>query len=143
MKPSKKIRPKRKKLPTTGKLKKAAWDLLSKIVRLTHSDGNTCECYTCGKLLFHKEAQAGHAIPGRTGAVLLDEEILRPQCVSCNVFGRGMYHIYSTKLIEENGMDWWKQKLANSKKIVKWDRVSLNEKIESYRERLNKLKELG
>jgi len=124
---------------TIGSLKKTAWDLLSKIVRLTHSDGNTCQCFTCGKLMFWKEAQAGHAIPGRTGAVLLDEEILRPQCVGCNVFGRGQYHIYTTKLIEENGMDWWKCKLVESKQLRKWNRVELEETIKKYRERLNQL----
>lgn len=126
---------------TIGKLKKDAWDLLSKIVRLSYSDeGGTCECYTCGKLMFFKEAQAGHAIPGRTGSVLLDEEILRPQCAGCNIFGRGMYHVYTTKLIEENGMDWWKCKLVEAKKIRKWSRVELEETIKKYRERLKDLK---
>lgn len=128
-----------KKHKTIGKLKKDAWDLLSKIVRLTYSDGNTCACYTCGKLMFWKEAQAGHAIPGRTGTTLLDEEILRPQCVGCNVFQRGQYHIFTTKLIDENGMDWWKCKLVESKKIKKWNRVELEEQIEKYKERLKEL----
>lgn len=132
------MKKKRKKLPSIPALKKTAWDLLSKIVRLSHADeGGTCECYTCGKLLFWKtEAQAGHAIPGRTGAVLLDEEILRPQCVGCNVFHRGMYHVFTTKLIKENGMPWWECKLVESKKVMKWDRVKLEDKIQSFRERL-------
>jgi hypothetical protein len=124
---------------TIGNLKKTAWDLLSKIVRLTHSDGNTCTCFTCGKLMFWKEAQAGHAIPGRTGSVLLDEEILRPQCVGCNVFGRGQYHIYTTKLIKEKGMDWWEKKLVEARQLRKWSRVELEETIKKYRERLNQL----
>ncbi len=125
---------------TIGNLKKTAWDLLSKIVRLTHSDeGGTCECYTCGKLMHWKESQAGHAIPGRTGSVLLDFEILRPQCVGCNVFGRGQYHIYTTKLIKEKGMDWWEKKLVEARQLRKWSRVELEETIKSYRERLNQL----
>lgn len=128
------------KKPSTGGLKKKAWDLLSKIIRLTYSDqGGTCECFTCGKLMFWKEAQAGHAIPGRTGAVLLDEEILRPQCVGCNVFGRGQYHIYTTKLIKENGLDWWECKLVESKKVKKWNRVELEETIEKFKQRLKTL----
>ena len=127
---------KRKTIP---QLKKIAWDLLSKIVRLTYSDGNTCTCYTCGKLMFWKEAQAGHAIPGRTGAVLLMEEIIRPQCCGCNIFGRGQHHIFTTKLIDENGMDWWKRKLVESKKIRKWDRVELEETIEKFKQRLKEL----
>lgn len=125
---------KRKSIP---QLKKKAWDLLSQIIRRSHADeGGTVSCYTCEKLMFWKESQAGHAIPGRTGAVLLDEEIIRPQCVGCNVFHRGHYHIFATKLIEENGMDWWKCKLVESKKVRKWNRVELEETIEKYREKL-------
>ena len=133
---------------TIGALKKTAWDLLSKIVRLTHSDEwGVTECYTCGKPLGWKPdkdrnlegAQAGHAIPGRTGAVLLDEEILRPQCYGCNVSGRGRHHIFATKLIDENGMDWWKRKLEQASQLRKWSRVELEETISNYRERLNQL----
>lgn len=127
---------------TLGKLKKDAWDLLSKIVRLSYADdGGTVECFTCGKLMYWEKdgAQAGHAIPGRNGAVLFDEEILRPQCYSCNVPGRGQHHIYSTKLIDQHGMDWWKCKLIESKKIRKWSRVELEETIKKYRERLKEL----
>lgn len=90
--------------------------------------------------MFWKEAQAGHAIPGRTGAVLLRESVIRPQCVGCNIFHRGQYHIFATKLIEENGLDWWKCELVESKKIKKWSRVELEETIEKYKQRL---KELG
>lgn len=129
-----------KKTKSLASLKKSAWDLLSKIIRLSHADeGGTCSCYTCGRLMFWKEAQAGHAIPGRTGAVLLREEVIRPQCCACNIFGRGMYHIFTTKLIEENGMDWWQCQLVESKQIMKWDRVKLEEKIVSLKQRLKEL----
>jgi len=96
------------KRPSLGKLKKTAWDLLSKIIRLSNADeGGTVECYTCGRLMnWEKDgAQAGHAIPGRTGAVLLDESVIKVQCLTCNVFHRGQYHIFATKLIKEHGMD--------------------------------------
>jgi hypothetical protein len=86
---------------------------------------------------------AGHAIPGRSGAVLLDEEIVRPQCPTCNLlppYGRGgEYHIFAAKLIRENGMDWWERKLASAKQINKWTRPELEDKIESYKARLASL----
>ena len=128
---------------TIGKLKKDAWDLLSKIVRLSHADeGGTVECFTCGKLMnWEKDgAQAGHAIGGRGGAVLLDESIIKPQCFRCNIKLRVNYTIYTTKLIEQHGMDWWKCKLVESKKTRKWSRVELEETIQKYRERLKDLK---
>lgn len=122
---------------TLSQLKKAAWNLLSLIVRKSHADeGGTVECFTCGKLLYWKESHAGHAIPGRTGTTLLDEEILRPQCVGCNIFGGGQYHVYATKLIKDKGMDWWENKLIESKKVRKWSRVELEETIEKFKQRL-------
>lgn len=127
---------------TIGQLKKTAWDLLSRIVRLSHADeGGTVECFTCGKLMhFEKDgAQAGHAIGGRNGAVLLDESIIRPQCFRCNIKLSGNYAIYTTKLIEQNGMDWWKCKLVESKQERKWNRVELEETIEKYKQRLKTL----
>lgn len=137
-----------KKHKTIGKLKKDAWDLLSKIVRLKYSDEyGVTECYTCGKILGWKPdkernlegAQAGHALPGRTGAVLLDEEIIRPQCWACNCKGHGMYHIFSTKLIREHSFDWWECKLVDARQVKKWDRAELEETIERYKKRLEEL----
>jgi hypothetical protein len=133
---------KRKSIP---QLKKKAWDLLSQIIRRSHADEwGDVECYTCGKQMHWKPdpdrnlegAQAGHAIPGRTGAVLLDDEIIRPQCFYCNIRLRGNYTIFTTKLIEENGMDWWKCKLTQSRILRKWSRVELEETIEKYKEKL-------
>jgi hypothetical protein len=47
-------------------------------------------------------------------AVLFDEEIVKPQCVACNIFLRGNYTIFTTKLIKQHGMQWWENKLINS-----------------------------
>lgn len=131
---------KARKAPTVAKLKKQAWKLLSELVRRNNADGSGwCHCYTCSQSGPWKIMQAGHAIPGRTGAVLLDEEIIRPQCVQCNIWGRGMHYIFSTKLIQENGMEWWERKLLGVHQIAKWSRSDLQSKIEDYKERLAKL----
>lgn len=126
---------------TTASLKKKAWKILSEFIRRSYSDRNGfCRCYTCEKVLDWKtDAQAGHAIGGRRGAVLLDPEIIRPQCVGCNVFGRGNYPIFTTKLIKEKGMDWWEGKLEQSRQVRKWTRSELEEFIETYKEKLNAL----
>ena len=129
-------------------LKKTAWKLLSEIVRRTSADQwGAVDCYTCGSRYRWSSGitgmNAGHAIPGRSGAVLLDEGIIRPQCNKCNAkppFGRGgEYHIFAAKLIKENGMEWWEHKLSESRHIKKWSRVELEEKIQSYRDRLKAL----
>lgn len=148
---------KRSKTPTLAKLKKEAWNALSKYVRYSarlSPDSQTIECYTCLQYGYIKEMQAGHAIPGRTGAVLLDEEIVRPQCERCNIWLRGQYHIFVPKLIREKAIrtggdplialmeanKWWDQKLISAKQVRKYTKEELEAIRDSYRE---KLKELG
>lgn len=129
----------RTRVKTVASLKKQAWKLLSLIVRKTAGPEGTALCYTCGAEHKTAELQAGHAIPGRTGMLLLDEEIIRPQCVQCNIWKRGAHHIFATKLIQENGMDWWEKKLLGAHQIAKWNKPELEAKIASLRVRLEGL----
>ena len=132
---------KRKKQKSTSRLRKIAWNLLSKIVRLSYSNNGYATCYTCGGGSDLSQMQAGHAIGGRHNAVLFDESILRVQCVRCNVFLRGNYPVFAAKLVRENGIDWWEKKLEESNKIKIYTRGDLETLIESYRERLDALEE--
>lgn len=126
---------------TLAALKKKAWKLLSEFIRRSHADeGGTNQCYTCGRLMHWKESQAGHAIGGRRGAVLLDETIIKVQCCACNVFLRGNYPVFTTKLIKEKGMEWWEGKLEQSRQVRKWSRAELEEFIDSYKQKLGAMK---
>lgn len=131
---------KKKKTPGLRALKKKAWSLLSQIVRLSYADeGGFCGCYTCNAPIHWKyEAQAGHAIGGRTGAVLFDPEILRPQCYACNAahIGGGRYHIFMTKLVHERGWDWWQQKVIDAGRVKKYTRSDLEALIQDYKRKL-------
>ena len=147
-----KARTKGKRAPTLAKLKLKAWKLLSEVIRREAADSNgMVRCYTSGVVVHWKEIQAGHAIGGRTGAVLLDEEIIRPQSYRENVALRGNYPVFTTKLIREKAaayqglnpsfalreaMEWWEGKLISAKQVRKWDRVDLEAKIEGYKARL-------
>ena len=131
---------KRKSKDTLSSIKKKAWKYASLVVRQGSSDHRgICTCFTCGRQGEWVEMQAGHAIGGRHNAVLLDFEILRVQCVSCNIFKRGNYQIFVTKLIEENGLEWWKEKLEESRQIVKRDRAYYETFIEECKQRLSEL----
>lgn len=132
---------KRTRSPTLGALKKKAWKVLSMYVRKRDADeGGFVGCYTCGAPIHHKlEAQAGHAIPGRTGAVLLDVDIIRPQCRRCNVFMGGRYEIFAAKLIRENGLEWFEQKLEGARRVVKLTRADLEDFIQNYKQKLEAL----
>jgi hypothetical protein len=129
----------KRKLSLSG-LRKKAWKIVSEYVRRKDADqGGTVSCYTCGRLMFWRESQAGHAIGGRTNSVLLDVSILRVQCVGCNVFKRGNYPVFTTRLIKENGMSWWEKKLSDSRQIVKLSRADLEDIIRQYKSKLEAL----
>ena len=131
----------KKKSPTLRALKNKAWKLCSEYVRRKGADaGGFVGCYTCGAPLHWKlEAQAGHAIGGRNNAVLLDVDILRPQCVACNVFRRGNYPVFTAKLIREHGLEWFEQKLINARQIVKLTRADYEAMIEEFKTKLKEL----
>jgi hypothetical protein len=129
-----------KRKPTLRGLKAKCWRLFSEYIRRKDADeGGTERCYTCGELAHWKELQAGHAIGGRHNAVLLDEEICRPQCVRCNVFLRGNYPVFTSRLIRERGLEWFEKKLEDSRRLVKWTRSDMEDLIALYKQKLEGL----
>lgn len=91
---------------TLSKAKEKAWKQFSKYIRLKYcTDGEYVECYTCGKFYHWKKIQAGHALAGRGNAVLFQEDIVRPQCVGCNVFQHGRLDEFVLKLSKEIGVE--------------------------------------
>ena len=130
----------KKKANTLSSLKKKAWRLLSEIVRREAADSRGYVfCYTCGVRLLWQEIQASHAIGGRHNVVLFDRELLKPCCVKCNIFLRGNYPMFTSKLIREHSLDWFEKKLADSHKIVKWTTHDMQERINEYQKRLEEL----
>ena len=114
--------------------------MFSEYVRRRDADeGGTVSCYTCGKLMFWKEAHAGHAIGGRHNAVLFDLDIVKPQCPRENIFLGGNYPVFTTKLIKEHGLEWWEKKLAQAREIVKYTRADIEAIIETYKQKLEAL----
>jgi hypothetical protein len=130
----------RRKAKSLSKLKKEAWKLFSEYVRRKYADAEGyAYCFTSGVRAHWKELQCGHAIGGRHNAVLFDEDICRPQSVRDNVFLRGNYPVFTTKLIKENGMDWWEEKLAGARQVVKFTRADLEDLIAAYKAKLEML----
>ena len=119
--------------PSTKTLKRKAWVACSRYVRSRAADSNgVVNCFTCGQVTPWKALQAGHAIPGRHNRVLFDLELIRPQCYRCNVPMRGQYHIFTAKLIKENGLAWWERKEFESRGTLKLTRADYEELIERF-----------
>ena len=78
----------KKRKKTTPRTK--AWNAFSKYIRLSDAIKTTgnqdyCVCVTCGRTYpaFGLGCiQAGHFVPGRTNAILFDEECVRGQCLT-------------------------------------------------------------
>lgn len=118
--------PAARKKKTLPALKKSCWDLLSQWVRRKDADaGGTVECYTCRGLFHWKDLHAGHFVPGRTGAVLLNEDVIRPQCVRCNIYLAGNYHAFTLRMIDDVGRSRVDELLALRHRVKKWSRVEL------------------
>jgi len=123
------------------RLKDKVWKVFSLYIRTKFAKNGIVACYTCDKQMPIHLSQAGHAIGGRTNSVLFDEEIVRPQCRRCNIFLGGNYPVFVTKLIKENGLEWWEKKLRDSKKVKKFTVSELKDLLEYYTKKLERLNE--
>ncbi len=120
--------------------KKKAWKVFSEWVRRNDiHDFEFNNCYTCGVCKHWKEMQAGHGIGGRNNAVLFLEEVVKPQCVGCNVFGRGKYPIFTSKLIKELGMEEYDRILTLSQQTVKFTALDYQDIAQKYKDKLKDL----
>lgn len=77
--------------------------------------------------------QAGHGLSGRGNSILFDEELVRVQCVSCNIFKGGNYDIFHAKLIKENSLKWFNDKLKLKHTTKQFTRKELEELYEKYK----------
>lgn len=120
--------------------KKHAWDAFSLYIRSKSLLNGQVECYTCGHKYLIGKVSAGHGIPGRTNAMLFMEEIVRPQCVACNMFRRGRYDVFTPKLMKELGESEYYRLARVANKTVKFD---TDDMLEIEQKFLAKLWELG
>ena len=123
------------KKPTRSKLVKKLDTVFSQYIRLSNSDNNkNCICVTCNKTFFWKEIQAGHFMSRKHYSIRWDERNVKPQCAGCNVFRYGEQYKYSLYL----GNKLSEKLLEESRKLVKFTNVELEEMIQKYSQRLKK-----
>jgi NMD protein affecting ribosome stability and mRNA decay len=121
-------------------LKAKAWKLFSEYIRRKDADeGGTVHCYTCRAPVYWKEAHAGHFVPGRKNAVLFNEDVVRPQCIRCNIFLGGYYHAYTLRMVDEVGRERVDELLSLRHKVLKLTRSDIEEIIEKYKQKLEEL----
>ena len=127
-----------KKKLTRSKLVKKLDAVFSQYIRLSASDkdGN-CTCITCGKVAHWKGEgqQSGHFQSRRHYATRWDEDNVKVQCSSCNVFRYGEQYKFSLYL----GKKLSQKLLDKSRIITKFTSAELEEMVEHYSKEVKNL----
>ena len=105
---------------TLKKAKERAYNAFKDYIRLSASVDGYVTCYTCGSSQPLKEIQVGHWVEGHGNAVYINEEYVRPQCVSCNIFHHGRQGEFRDKLREELGSDIVNELLLDAHITIKY-----------------------
>lgn len=135
-----KIGSKKAKKLSVNKLKKTAWDLFSKIVRLSAADhAGYASCVTCGVVKLWKELQAGHFIPGRHNAILFERRGCHPQCYQCNIPLKSNPRAYDAFMRKKYGEKVIKELEELDKTTKQFTIPELQEMIQSYQSKLKTL----
>lgn len=133
-------KPKKKAPKSLPKLEKELDAIFSLYIRMKNaSESGYCVCYTCNSPGLIKDMQCGHLLSRAKKATRFDEENVRVQCVSCNIFRRGNYDVFHPKIIMEIGHQAYFVLISRSKEPVKRTREWYNTMIEKYREKIKLL----
>ena len=92
--------------PSLKAEKQKAWDWFSLYIRAKYADrSGNITCVTCGKVGKWRgdQFQAGHLVSGRSHAILLDEDLVRPQCYTCNMINEGEHARFVMYLKKREG----------------------------------------
>ena len=121
------------KAKTKGYYVKKLDGVFSQYIRQKYSDHfGLVPCYTCHIKKHYKDMQNGHYISRGHMATRWSEENCRVQCVGCNVFKNGNYVEYSARLIDEIGLEKYKELVKKKYTIKQFSIKELQELIKKY-----------
>jgi len=133
-----------KKPKSKAKLKKAAWDIFSKYIRMRDCLTTTgCPswglCITCGKRYHIKLLQAGHFIPGRHNANLFSPKGTHAQCYNCNINLKGNTLEYRRQIIRLYGKGYDEILEVEARQIKKFTVAELEDIKKYYTEKIKEM----
>jgi len=115
--------------------------IFSQFIRLRAvNDEGYGECFTCGRLRFYKNADAGHFMVRQKMSTRFDELNVQFQCKSCNGFEGGAQYKFAKRLDEIYGEGTAERILLESNQNKKWTVAELEEKVRYYRQKVNEIK---
>jgi hypothetical protein len=133
---------KRKKSPSLSDLEKTLDKVFSQYIRQKDSDaGGTVECVTCNQLFYWKETDCGHFIKRQYRSVRWDERNVGVQCTRCNHYMGGRQDDFSRYIINTYGYSAYDELMRLKYQTMKFSRLEILEKIDEYKEKLERLNE--
>ena len=133
---------KRKKSPSLSDLEKTLDKVFSQYVRQKDCDaGGTVECVTCNQLFYWKETDCGHFIKRQYRSVRWDERNVGVQCTRCNHYMGGRQDDFSRYIIKTYGYSAYDELMRLKYQTMKFSRLEILEKIDEYKEKLERLNE--
>jgi len=120
-----KFKTRKPKKNSSSVLKKKAWSMFSKYIRLrdcllTTGTKERGVCFTCGRTYTFEQLQAGHFVGGRLNSILFLEDNVHAQCVKCNMFLHGNIMEYLPRMIELYGQKRVDELKSLRNKEKKW-----------------------
>jgi hypothetical protein len=93
---------------TLSSVKKRAWGLFSKYIRLRDCYETTKSpwsfiCCTCGKETEYSDGQASHFLASRCNSILFEETCCHAACVQCNIYKHGNIEEYYPFMLKKYG----------------------------------------
>ena len=129
--------PKKKKKPSLSALESKLDRIFSEYIRRRDADqGGTVRCVTCPRLLFWRDAHAGHFIKRQHRSVRWDERNVAAQCPADNVYKGGCQDEFAAHIIEKHGQEVFAELIRKKHEVCKHTRSDLEELIESYKQKL-------
>lgn len=134
---------KEKKERTITWWKKELWKKFSQYIRLrdcliTTGSPDHGRCVTCGRVYPRKKLQAGHFVPGRTNAILFDEDCTHAQCYRCNCI-LDVWPQYYRYMQKRYGQEKIEQLIDQRDKEVELTMEWIQETYEYYTKRIEEL----
>ena len=87
---------------------------------------------TCRAIIPWKKSQCGHYIPRNHLSTRFEEKNVAPQCVGCNVFGRGKPDLFALALVSKYGKNILEDLNIQKNKPTKYKISDYQDMVERY-----------
>ncbi len=132
--PKQKDLPKKERKKSQSQLRKELDRIFSLYIRHKYAKNGQVQCYTCPNIRPIAGIQNGHFVSRLYLATRYSEDNCRPQCVGCNVYGKGKTATFGANLERDCGAETVSHLFREAQTIFK--DFPYAEKIKEYKEKL-------